>query len=144
MCNKGGCHIKVTECDQEFQSIMDNVTDEPGVDMNYANTQDCVASVECNDQTIEETVCTTHHCCNYSATPKQMIVALAKHSVNQLNVFPAKHDISEHCSPETVITGYTMDCTKQCQHEFRACAQANHKPKKKNDTKKCTIDAMCS
>ena len=57
-----------------------------------------------------------------------MIMALVEHSVEQLNVFLAKHRISEHHSPETIITGQTIDHDDHCQHEFGTCVQAHHEP----------------
>ena len=40
---------------QEFQSVMEDVADNPGMDMNCTNAQDHVAAAEHNDGTIKET-----------------------------------------------------------------------------------------
>ena len=103
--NKGGHCIKTIKRDHEFQSTMEDIADNSGVEMNHANTQDHAAAAEQNDHTIEASMQTAHHRSGCATTPKQMIIALAEHSVKQLNVFPAKHGISECCSPETIVTG---------------------------------------
>ena len=142
-CNNGGCHIKTIECNQEFQSVVEAVADDSGVDMNCANAQDHVAAAECNNCTIKELIHTTCHRSGYAVIPKQMIMVLAEHSVKQLNVFPAKHGISQCHSPETITTGRTVDCNKHCQHEFGTCAQAHDEPRKKKSVKERSIDSMC-
>ena len=129
--------------DEEFQSIVETVADDLGVNMNCANAQDHTAAAEHNNCTIKESMQTAHHRSGCTITPKQMIMALVEHGVEQLNMFPAKHRISECCSPETIVTGQTIDCDKHCQHEFGTCVQAHHKPRKKNGVKESTINATC-
>ena len=67
--------------------------------------------------------------------PKAMIIALAEQSASTLNVFPAKHGMSEHHSPETIVTRRTLNYKQHCQHEFGTCVQAHHEPRKKNGVK---------
>ena len=122
---------------------MEIMSDNLRVDMNCANEEDHMAAAEQNNHIIKESMRATCHRSGCTTTPKQMIIALAEHSVEQLNMFPAKHGISECCSPETIITGQTIDCTKHCQHEFGTCVQAHHQPQKKNSMKKFKIDAIC-
>ena len=45
---------------------------------------------------------------------------MSESSADKLNVFPARHGVSDHCSPETIITGRTLDYDKNCQCEFGA------------------------
>ena len=110
--------------------------------MSCTNAKDHVAAAEHNDHTIKESICTTCHRSGHTTMPRQMITALVEHGVKQLNVFPAKHGISQHCSPETIVTGRTIDCNKHCQHEFGTCAQAHHEPRKKNSMKEQTVDTV--
>ena len=142
-CNKGRHCIKTIECDQEFQSIVEVVADKLGVTMDCANAQDHVAAAECNNGTPKESMQTVFHRSGYTTTPKAMIMALAEHSADTSNVFPAKHGTLEHCSPETTVTGHTLHCKQHCQHEFGTCVQAHHAQRKKNSMKERSVDAMC-
>ena len=123
---------------------MEDIADDSGVDMNCTNAQDHVTAADHNNGTIKETICTKHHQCGHNATPKQMIITSAEQSMNQLNVFPAKHGMSESCSPETIVAGHAIDHNKHCTHKFGKCAQAHHEPKKKNSMKEQTIDTIYS
>ena len=60
----------------------------------------------------------------------------------ELNMFPAKNGTSEHNCPEMIVTGNTIDYGKHCQDEFGKCAQAHHKPQKKNNMKERSIDSI--
>ena len=84
---------------------MEIVADDLEVNVNYANAQDHAAAAEQNNCTIKESMCTTHHRSGCATMSKQMIIVLVEHSVEQLNMFSAKHGISEHCNPESIITG---------------------------------------
>ena len=64
-----------------------------------------------------------------------MIITMAEQSAEQLNVFPAKHGMSKHHSPNTIVTGKVIDCNKNYQFEFGEYAQAHHKPRKKSSMK---------
>ena len=110
------------------------VADDLGIIVNHANAQDHMAAAEW--------MRTTCHRSGHATTPEQMIMALAEHSVEPSNVFPAKHGISEYCSPWTIITGQTVDHNKHCQHKFGTCVQVHHELQKKNCVKECMVDAI--
>ena len=55
--DKGGRHIKTIKCDQDFCSVMEDVVNDPGIDIESANAQDHVAAAEQNNGTIEGTIC---------------------------------------------------------------------------------------
>ena len=59
VCNEGRCQIKTIKCEQEFQSAMDNMADDLGVNVNCANTQDHMAVAEQNNCIIKESM---HQC----------------------------------------------------------------------------------
>ena len=56
MHNEGGHRIKTIKCDQEFQSIVEAVADDLGVNMNCTNAQDHMAAAEQNNCTIKESM----------------------------------------------------------------------------------------
>ena len=49
-----GFYVKNIECDGEFKSIMDEVRDEMGIEMNDANPYDHVLDTESNNRVIKE------------------------------------------------------------------------------------------
>ena len=77
-------------------------------------------------------------------TPDVINADVPMQSMNQLNVLPAKHDMSEHCSPETIVAGQTINYNEHCTHKFGKCTQAHHEAKKKNSVKEQTIDTIHS
>ena len=84
--------------------------------MEYTNAQDHQSVAERNNRTIKATFRVGYHRSGYPTMPKSMIIALAESCATKLNMFPAKHGISNYYSPETIITGRTLDYNKHCQH----------------------------
>ena len=107
--NKGGFTIEQIECDRAFESVMNAVSDNMNIEMDYVSAQDHAGAAERNIGTSKETIRTKFHQCGYNTIPKQMIIAIAEQSAEQLNMFPAKHGISKYCSPNTIVTGKTID-----------------------------------
>ena len=110
--------IKYIQCDREFEPIMDPICDNLGVTMDYSNAQDHVPPAERNNRTIKEMFCVGLHQTGYKTIPKTMIISLCEHGTMMLNMFPAKHGISDHYSPATIVTGMTLDYAKHCKFEF--------------------------
>ena len=54
--NKAGYNIKSIHCDQEFKHLMDRVSDELDVEMNYTTTNEHVPEAERNNRTIKERI----------------------------------------------------------------------------------------
>ena len=142
VCNKGGFTIERIECDRAFESVMNAVSDNVNIEMDYASAQAHVGAAERNVRTLKETIRTKFHRCGCNTLPKQMIIAIAEQSADQLNVFPAKHGISKCCSPNTIVTGQTLDYKRHCAFEFGEHAQAHHEPRKKSGMKERAVDAM--
>ena len=44
--------------------------------------------------------------------------------MDKFNNFPAKHGVSDHYSPETLVMGKTLDYKKDCLCEFGEYLQA--------------------
>ena len=60
VCNEGQCCITTIECDQEFCGVVENVADDPGVDLNHPNAQHHIAAAEQNNGTTKETIWVKH------------------------------------------------------------------------------------
>ena len=142
-CNSAGFVIKMTHCDGEYRSMMDEVKDNLDVDVNCANAFDHVPEAERNNRTIKERVRAACHRLPCKKLPRVMMRYLAMVQTNQLNFFPVKGGISSHCSPRTILGGTPLDCDKHCVIPFGACVQANHESNPTNDNTARTIDCIC-
>ena len=54
--NKGGFIIKIIYCDGEYHAMMNKVSDDLDVEMNYTNASDHVPEAEQNNHTIKERI----------------------------------------------------------------------------------------
>ena len=66
---------------------MNKVSDDMNITMDYVSAQDHVGAAERNVRTLKETIRTKFHRCGYNTLPKQMIIAIAEQSADQLNMF---------------------------------------------------------
>ena len=97
--NRAGFKIKTIHCDGEYRSMMDNVSDDLDVVMNFTNAQDHVPEAERNNRTIKERIRAAFHRLPYKAIPKIMIRYLAMEQANKLNLFPVKGGVPSYYSP---------------------------------------------
>ncbi len=68
--NKRGYRIKTINCDGEFKTLMDEVSDELDTEMNYTSKGEHVPEAERNNRTIGEHIRATYHNLPYKAIPK--------------------------------------------------------------------------
>ena len=71
--NKGGFVIKTIYCDGEYRAMMNKVSDDLDVVMNYTNASDHVPEAERNNCTIKERIRATFQRLPYKAIPRIMI-----------------------------------------------------------------------
>ena len=74
--------------------MLEKVSDELDIEMNYATTDEHVPEAERNNRTIKERIRATYHNLPFKAIPKVMLQILAMVCTNQLNLFPAKGGVS--------------------------------------------------
>ena len=72
-CNKGGFVIKTIYCNREYHAIMNKVSDDLDVVMNYTKASDHVPEAELNNCTIKERIRATFQRLPYKAIPRIMI-----------------------------------------------------------------------
>ena len=101
--NKGGFVIKTIYCDGEYRAMMNKVSDNLDVVMNYTNASDHVPEAERNNCTIKERIRATFQRLPYKAIPRIMIRYLAMVSGMQMNFFPAKGGVSTYYSPRMIM-----------------------------------------
>ena len=84
--------------------MMDKVSDDIDISMNYTNAQVPFAWRERNNRVIKESFRTGLHITGYKTIPKIMIINLAELCTERFNIFPAKHGMSSYYSPEAIVT----------------------------------------
>ena len=124
--NKAGFEIKFIECDGEYLAMMDNVCDGLGVTMNYTNAQDHEPRAERNNRTIKNGFRLAFHRTGYKAVPIVLMHELGMLIAERINMFPAKHGMSECFSPNAIMNKEQMDFNKHCKYSFGEFAQAHH------------------
>ena len=140
--NKAGFYIKTIFCDGEFKSMMDKVSDELDIQLNYTNAQEHVPQAERNNRTIKEQIRAALHRLPYKKIPKTMIKYLAMVQTNLLNLFPVKGGVSKYFSPRAILTNETIDYNKHLSIPFGSYVQASNENKPTNTNLPRTIDAI--
>jgi hypothetical protein len=140
--NRAGFRIRTIFCDGEFKAMMDRVSDDLDVVMNYTNALDHVPEAERNNRTIKERFRSAFHRLPYKKIPKTMIKYLAMVQTSQLNLFPAKGGVSKHYSPRAILTQQVLEYDKHCKIPFGSFVQANHETDRTNSNIARTIDCI--
>jgi hypothetical protein len=122
--------------------MMDKVSDELDITMNYTNAQDHVPQAERNNRTIKERIRAALHHLPYKKLPKTMVKYLAMVQTMLLNLFPVKGGVSKYFSPRAIITNETLDYEKHCKIPFGSYVQATHETKATNSNLPRTLDAI--
>ena len=71
--NKGGFVIKTIYCNGEYRAMMNKVSDDVDIVMNYTNASNHVPEVERTNRTIKERIRTTFQRLPYKVIPRIMI-----------------------------------------------------------------------
>ena len=83
-----------------------------------------------------------YHRLPYKANPRVMIKKHAMETARRLNIFPAEGGISSYYSPNILLRGQALDCTKCCVIPFGAYVQANHETLQTNSNAPRTLDGI--
>ena len=140
--NEAGFTIQKIYCDGEFRSMMDKVSDELGIEMNYANPDEHVPEIERSIRVIKERFRTAYYRLPYRQIPKTMIRYLAMKVTSDLNLFPVKGGVSDFYSPNVILSKRNLDFKKHCLHEFGSYVQASQVNHPSNSNRPRTIDAI--
>ena len=97
--NEAGLCIECIHADNEFRQLLEPMKDEFRIQFNFANPGDHVPEAERNNREIKERIRATYHRLPFTHLPKQMVIALVQESAKKLNLFPARHGVSQFYSP---------------------------------------------
>ena len=123
--NKGGFVIKTIYCYGEYRAMMNKVSDDLDVVMNYTNASNHLPEAEQNNRTIKERIRATFQRLPHKAIPCIMIQYLVTVSCMQLNFFPTKGGVSTYYSLRMIMDQMDLDYTKHHTTPFGAYVQAN-------------------
>jgi hypothetical protein len=140
--NNAGFLITHIHCDGEYKAMMEKVTDNFDVEMNFTNAQDRVPEAEWNNRTIKERIRAEYHRFPYKGIPRIMIRHSAMKQTNQLNLFPVKGGVSPYSSPRMLLNQTNLDFNKHCTAPQGAYVQANHETNRTNSNVTRTLDAI--
>ena len=140
--NNAGFVIRQIDCDGEYRAMMDQVSDDLDVKMNYTNAGDHVPEAERNNRTLKERIRATYHRLPYKAIPRLMIRYLAMVCTSQLNLFPAKGGVSSYYSPRMIVSQTNLDYNKHCRIPFGAYVLANHESNPTNTVATRALDVI--
>ena len=129
----GPWRTSTTGDEELFQAMLDEVKDKLDCKMNYTNAQDHEPQAERINRTFKNQVRVGLHPSTFKTIPKVMIRELVVGSTEKFNLFPAKGGISDHYSPETLVTGKTLNFEKHCQYKFDEYIQAPMYNEARND-----------
>ena len=104
----------------EYRAMMNRVSDDLDVVMNYTNASNHVPEAEQNNHKIKERIRETFQRLPYKAIPCIMIQYLAMVSGMQLNFFPTKGGVSTYYSLWMIMDQTNSEYTKHCTMPFGA------------------------
>ena len=129
-------------CDDGFECMLEDVKDQLECTMNYGNPQDHEPRMERNNRTVKNQVRVALHRSTHKTIPKIMTQELVEGSAEKLNLFPARKGISSHYSPETLVTGKSLDYNKHCTFEFGDCVNVTAWNHPRDDMRERTLDGV--
>ena len=140
--NTGGFKITTIHCDNEFRPLMEQISNEFQVTMNYANPQEHVPEAERNNRVIKERVRAAYHRLPFKHLPRLMIKILVTESAKKMNFFPAKNGISPYYSPRMILHQRNLDYARHCQYTFGTYVQAHEEPVFSNTNAPRSLDCI--
>jgi len=140
--NTGGFKITTIHCDNEFRPLMEQISNEFQVTMNYANPQEHVPEAEHNNRVTKELVRAAYHRLPFKHLPRLMIKILVTESAKKMNFFPAKNGISPYYSPCMILHQRNLDYARHCQYTFGTYVQAHEEPVFSNTNAPRSLDCI--
>jgi hypothetical protein len=108
-----GFHITMVHADGEFAPLKVLIESLPGGPMvNLAIPNEHVTEIERRIQVVKERSRAARHSLPFQRIPKLLMIHIVLNAVKMLNFFPMKGEISDTCSPKTIMSGETLNYKK--------------------------------
>ena len=112
-----GYQIEHLSTDNQFQSLLEPISQELRVTMHFAAAQEHVPPAERNHRVIKERGRVIWHEVPFDYMPNLMIKILIAEVVTKLNFFPNRNGIP-HFSPRSLLKQPKVNFTKHCAFKF--------------------------
>ena len=96
-----------------------------GITLNTCSNDEHVGEIECLLQIIKERICGTYNTISFKKFPGRVIVELVAFCIFWLKSLYPSRSIADGLSPQTIITGLTIDYNKHVKHEFGKYVQTH-------------------
>ena len=143
LCNSGGFCVAHLLGDPQFDSLKLRLKKDFNTDCNGVAAQEHIPEAERMIRVIEErTQASISGFPWKEATPKSTVKETVKHCVTMTNSFPPKSGIETHLSPQTTVTGETLDHNEDFEIPFGDHAQVHENEEPRNGAKEQTQGAI--
>jgi hypothetical protein len=140
--NAGGFRVTTIHCDNEFRPLLEPLSNEFNVKMNYSNPQEHVPEAERNNRVTKERIRANYHRLPYKRLTRLMVKILVTKCAKKLNFFPRKNGISPYFSPCMILHQCNLDYAKHCQYAFGTYVQAHNEPLPANTNAPRSVDCV--
>ena len=103
-CNKVLFAVKKIECDVNFKSIMDEVSDDMEIKTNYENPYEHAPESESNNRVIKERFRIAYYLLTYKNISSIMIHHFVINATQNLNMLPSKGGVVVRYSPNMILS----------------------------------------
>jgi hypothetical protein len=118
--------------DNKFEGVRERMH-KYGMNINIFAPNEHIPEVERKIRTVKEHVGGILTTLPFKLIPSVIIVHSVVFSVMWINFFPPKSGVSQHLSPQAIVTGLCADADKHCRIPFGAYAQVRVEPAPSND-----------
>ena len=129
--------IKTLFMDNEFEVLRHTLQDE-GITLNTASADEHVPQIERHIKVVKERVCSTWNSLPYKKSSYRMISRMVENTFFWLKALAKNSGTSSTISPQTLMTGTTIDFSKHYKIEFGAYAEAQKRTFLRNSTQSRT------
>ena len=110
-----GFQVTMTHTNKEFTSLRDPLLELDNIHLNITATNEHVLEIERAIRTIKEQNRSTVSGLLFKHYLKVLKLTLGSHASSWLNIFPHNNGISTIMSPQTILTGTTVDYATHCR-----------------------------
>ena len=139
-----GHFLRISEvhADSEFDTLIDPVKDDMGLDFVPHGQGEHVKRAERNNQTIAGNVRAIFHSLPFKAYPKTMTRHATMIAAANFNHFPVKGGVSSCCSPHVFLGKKPLNCAKHCNHNSGSYVQGFHENNPTNTQHQRTVSGI--
>ena len=121
---RNGFVVEAALMDGEFAHLSGELAS-MGMALNATSRDEHVGDVERFIRTIKERMRAIYNTLPFQKVPTRLIAEMGKASVFWLNSLPQKNGFHSELSPQTIVTGQTLDFKRHCRFQFGQYVQTH-------------------